>query len=108
MGSNLENQCQKCIVRATCGEACEDMLNYVKQKVVNFKPKGSPPPRDVFLNFIVQEMRKKSTQILQVVLSFNEKRNVKCNILIRDLAIVNIIEGEVYNRLLHIYSERYL
>jgi len=92
--TNMKSPCQECIVRAVCNSPCKDMVNYVRQTIVNFKPKGSPLPRNEFLYYLVQEMLKAPTQIVNVLLSFNTRKNVGCALMIQDLSITGITERD--------------
>jgi len=89
----IENPCQKCIVRAVCRSICEDARKYLKEVIVMFKPSGSPPPVPDFIAHQIEEILKKPNESRIVGLCYKSDADVTyCKLFIKDSSIIKIEE----------------
>jgi len=88
--------CKVCIVRATCGEACENAMNHLSKLIIDFKPEGSSVPVFEFLKNIVEDILHSPNENIPVTLYYdtNRRNSRVCMLFVKDSSIYEILEDD--------------
>ena len=92
MTYNEDSPCKLCLVRAACNNPCTTTINYVRDKILDFKPKGSVKSSRGYLELIVKRIIEKPTSRFNIHLAYPTKISVRCIMTVEDLSIVSITE----------------
>ncbi len=85
--------CRECIVRSMCEDLCVAMRKYFREKVMNFKPGGSPVSTLQFINEKCRMIRKQPTTTIRTSLACGPDHTVVCVVIyVMDYDIVKIEE----------------
>jgi len=87
-----ESPCKLCMVRAACTDPCAPAMNYLRKKIMDFKPKGSPESPPFYLKRMIIHMIKHPTTEVSLSLAYKNRRSVRCIMIVEDLSIVSITD----------------
>jgi len=94
---NTYSPCEICVVKSMCKDPCDNMVKYLKDAIMGFKPKGSPISVNNWLKEVCWNIRMQPNTDRQLTLSFysvhdkeNKPRMLLCLMELKECTITNL------------------